>query len=442
MPLTVYQRFGNILSMKIYKNRILDALIRDALDAKGAVLIEGAKWCGKTTTAEQIAKSVIYMNEPKRREQYLVTAQTNPQRLLAGATPRLIDEWQIAPELWDTIRFDVDHSDEDGKYILTGSAVPLDDEAKKKMHHSGTGRFAWIRMRPMSLFESLESSGSVSFADLFAGKRSLGDAKQHTLEEIAYLTCRGGWPKATNRSGRAALRQAFDYVDAIVNHDISRADEVLRDPDLALRIMKSLARLQGTQSSVAAIRADLAPNAPHGGVHENTVYSYVGALKKIFVVEDMPAWCPNLRCKTPVRTTDTRYFTDPSIATAALGLGPSNLMDDLKTFGLFFETLVARDLRTYAAANDGKVSHYRDKSGLECDAVMHLRDGSYGLIEVKIGGEMLIDDGRKKLSRLANEIDTKKMWEPAFRMIVVAEGDYAYEEPDGTLICPIGCLKP
>ena len=294
----------------------------------------------------------------------------------------------------------------------------------------------------MSLFESLESSGSVSFADLFAGKRSLGDAKQHTLEEIAYLTCRGGWPKATNRSGRAALRQAFDYVDAIVNHDISRVDEVLRDPDPALRIMKSLARLQGTQSSVAAIRADLAPNAPHGGVHENTVYSYVGALKKIFVVEDMPAWCPNLRCKTPVRTTDTRYFTDPSIATAALGLGPSNLMDDLKTFGLFFETLVARDLRTYAAANDGKVSHYRDKSGLECDAVMHLRDGSYGLIEVKIGGEMLIDDGRKKLSRLANEIDTKKMREPAFRMIVVAEGDYAYEEPDGTLICPIGCLKP
>lgn len=206
--------------------------------------------------------------------------------------------------------------------------------------------------------------------------------------------------------------------------------------------MKSLARLQGTQSSVAAIRADLAPNAPHGGVHENTVYSYVGALKKIFVVEDMPAWCPNLRCKTPVRTTDTRYFTDPSIATAALGLGPSNLMDDLKTFGLFFETLVARDLRTYAEANDGKVSHYRDKSGLECDAVMHLRDGRYGLIEVKIGGAALIDDGRKKLSRLANEIDTKTMREPAFRMIIVAEGDYAYEEPDGTLICPIGCLKP
>ena len=435
-------RYDIIQAMRNYKNRIFDSILRDALEAKGAVLIEGAKWCGKTTTAEQIAKSVIYMNDPKHREQYLMTAQTNPQRLLAGANPRLIDEWQRAPELWDTIRFDVDHSDLDGKYILTGSAVPLDEEAKKKIRHSGTGRFAWIKMRTMALFESLESSGSVSFADLFAGKKELGEAIPHTLEEMAYLTCRGGWPRATGKSGKAALRQAFDYVDAIVNTDISRVDEVLRDPDLALRIMKSLARLQGTQSSVAAIRADLAPNAPKGGVHENTVYSYIGALKKIFVVEDMPAWCPNLRCKTPVRTADTRYFTDPSIATAALGLGPANLMDDLKTFGLLFETLVARDLRTYAAANDGKVSHYRDKSGLECDAVMHLRDGRYGLIEVKLGGEALVAEGRMKLNRLAGEIDTKKMKDPAFKMIVVAEGEFAYEEPDGTLICPIGCLRP
>ena len=428
--------------MKAYKNRIFDEILRDALDAKGAVLIEGAKWCGKTTTAEQAAKSVIYINDPKRREQYVMTAQTNPQRLLAGDNPRLIDEWQIAPELWDAIRFDVDHSDKDGKYILTGSAVPLDEAAKKKIHHSGTGRFAWIRMRPMSLYESLESSGCVSFSDLFAGRRTLGDAMPHTLEEMAYLTCRGGWPRATGKSGKAALRQAFDYVDAIVNTDISRVDEVLRDPDLAMRIMTSLARLQGTQASVAAIRADLAPNASAGGVHENMVYSYVGALKKIFVVEDMPAWCPNLRCKTPIRTTDTRYFTDPSIATAALGLGPGNLMDDLKTFGLLFETLVARDLRTYAAANDGRVSHYRDKSGLECDAVMHLRDGRYGLIEVKVGGTALIAEGRAKLHRLANEIDTKKMKNPSFRMIIVAEGDFAYDEPDGTLVCPIGCLKP
>ncbi len=428
--------------MKKYKNRVLDAILADALQAKAAVLIEGAKWCGKTTTAEQISKSIIYLNDPKCQGQYLLTAQTNPQRLLEGDNPRLIDEWQIAPELWDAIRFDVDHSDGDGKYILTGSAVPLDEEAKKKIHHTGTGRFAWIKMRPMALFESEESSGGVSFAELFAGKVRLGDAMPHTLEEIAYLTCRGGWPKATEKTGRAALRQAFDYVDAIVNADISRVDDIRRDPDLALRIMKSLARLQGTQSAASAVKADLVPNLPKSGVHENTIFSYIGALKKLFVVEDMPAWCPNLRCKTPVRTTDTRYYTDPSIATAVLGLGPDDLMNDLKTFGLFFETLVARDLRTYAEANDGKVSHYRDKSGLECDAVMHLRNGKYGLIEVKLGGEALISEGREKLKKLEEEIDTKLMKAPSFRMIVVAEGAYAYQANDGTLICPIGCLRP
>ena len=428
--------------MKTYKKRILDQLLIEALDAKGAVLIEGAKWCGKTTTAEQIAKSIIYMNETKRQQQYLLMAATNPERLLEGMNPRLIDEWQIAPELWDAIRYDVDHSDSDGKYILTGSAVPLDEEAKKKIHHSGTGRFAWLRMRPMSLYESGESSGTVSFTDLFAGKNVHGKSARHSLEEIAFLTCRGGWPKATEKTGKAALRQALDYVDAVVNTDISRVDDVRRDPDVALRIMKSLARLQGTQSSVGAIKADLAPNAPQGGVHENTIYSYLGALKKIFVIEDMPAWCPNLRCKTPIRTTDTRYFTDPSIATAALGLGPEDLMNDLKAFGLFFETLVARDLRTYAEANDGRVSHYHDKSGLECDAIMHLRNGRYGLIEVKIGGDKLINEGREKLRTLAEEIDTKKMKEPAFRMIIIAEGDCSYEDKDGTLICPIGCLRP
>ena len=428
--------------MKKYKIRVLDGILKDALQAKSAVLIEGAKWCGKTTTAEQIAKSIIYLNDPKRQGQYLLAAQTDPQRLLAGDNPRLIDEWQIAPELWDAIRFDVDHSDGDGKYILTGSAVPLDEEAKKKIHHTGTGRFSWIKMRPMTLFESEESSGSVSFAELFAGKVRLGDAMPHTLEEIAYLTCRGGWPKATEKTGRAALRQAFDYVDAIVNADISRVDDIRRDPDLALRIMKSLARLQGTQSAVSAVKADLVPNLPKGGVHENTIFSYIGALKKLFVVEDMPAWCPNLRCKTPVRTSDTRYYTDPSIATAALGLGPDDLMDDLKSFGLFFEALVARDLRTYAEANDGKVCHYLDKSGLECDAVMHLRNGKYGLIEVKLGGETLISEGQKKLKKLEDEIDTKRMKEPSFRMIVIAEGDYAYQASDGTLICPIGCLRP
>ena len=412
------------------------------MDAKGAVLIEGAKWCGKTTTAEQVAKSVLYMNEPKNLRQNLMMAQTDPAFLLKGDYPRLIDEWQIAPELWDAIRFDVDHADEDGRYILTGSAMPLDEQAKRKIHHSGTGRFAWLRMRPMSLFESLESSGSVSFSALFSGQTALGESKPWTLEEMAYLTCRGGWPRATDKSGRAALRQAFDYVDAIVKSDISRVDDVRRDPDTAFRIMRSLARLQGTQSNISAVRADLAPNGGRVSTHENTVASYVGALKKIFVIEDMPAWCPNLRCKTPIRTTDTRYYTDPSIATASLGLGPDDLMNDLNSFGLFFETLVARDLRTYAEANDGRLSHYHDKSGLECDAVMHLRNGKYGLIEVKLGGERLISEGKARLAMLAKALDTTRMPEPSFRMVVVATGDCAYKDPDGTLICPVSCLKP
>lgn len=427
--------------MKVYKKRIFDTLLKDALEAKGAVLIEGAKWCGKTTTAEQAAKSVLYLNEPKRLRQNLMMAQTDPANLLKGDYPRLIDEWQIAPELWDAIRFDVDHADEDGRYILTGSAVPLDEQAKQKIHHSGTGRFALLRMRPMSLFESLESSGTVSFAELFSGRESLGEAKPWSLEEMAYLTCRGGWPRATDKTGRSALRQASDYVDAVVKTDISRVDDVQRDPDTALRIMRSLARLQGTQSNLSVIRADLAPNSERVVAHENTIAAYVGALKKIFVIEDMPAWCPNLRCKTPIRTTDTRYYTDPSIATSSLGLGPNDLMNDLNSFGLFFETLVARDLRTYAEANDGRVSHYHDKSGLECDAVMHLRNGKYGLIEVKLGGEKLIAEGKARLATLAKLLDTTRMSEPSFRMVIVATGDYAYKDPDGTLICPIASLR-
>jgi hypothetical protein len=425
-------------AMKRYKKRIFDALLADALEAKGAVLLQGPKWCGKTTTAEQVAKSVLYMADPEKVEQNLLTAETRPRRLLRGESPRLIDEWQIAPGLWDAVRFDIDHADRLGKYILTGSAVPPD---KGKIRHTGTGRFAWLTMRPMSLYESLESKGGVSLADLFAGRGEPGDAMGHSLEEVAYLACRGGWPQATGMSGKAALRQASDYVDAIAESDISRADGTRRDPATARRILRSLARLQGTQASVGAVRADLAANETRD-FHENTVYAYIGALKKIFVVEDMEAWCPNLRCKTPVRTADTRYFTDPSIAAAALGMGPDDLMDDLKTFGFVFETLVARDLRTYAAALGGQVFHYKDKSGLECDAVVHLRNGRYGLVEVKLGGERLIAEGERTLDRLAGEIDTQRMRPPSFRMVVVAAGDFAHVRPGGVVVCPIGALRP
>ena len=425
-------------TMKSYKKRIFDRLLAEALEAKGAVLVQGPKWCGKTTMAEQVAKSVLYMADPEKVEQNLLAAETRPGRLLRGESPRLIDEWQIAPGLWDAVRFDIDHADRLGKFILTGSAVPPD---KGKIRHTGTGRFAWLTMRPMSLFESLESKGGVSLADLFAGRGEPGDAMGHSLEEVAYLACRGGWPQATAMSGKAALRQASDYVDAIAENDISRVDGTRRDPATARRILRSLSRLQGTQASVGAVRADLAANETRD-FHENTVYSYIGALKKIFVVEDMEAWCPNLRCKTPVRTADTRYFTDPSIAAAALGLGPEDLMDDLKTFGFVFETLVARDLRSYAAALDGQVYHYKDKSGLECDAVVHLRNGRYGLVEIKLGGERLVAEGERTLDRLAGEIDTQRMRPPSFRMVVVAAGDFAYVRPGGVIVCPVGALRP
>lgn len=424
--------------MKIYKRRIFDDILKDALEAKGAVLIQGPKWCGKTTTAEQMAQSVLYMSDPEKIEQNLLAAETKPSMLLKGDSPKLIDEWQIAPKLWDAIRFDIDHSDHLGKFILTGSAVPAD---RTKMQHTGTGRFAWLTMRPMSLFESCESTGSVSLQKLFSATIDLGESCSHTLESIAFLACRGGWPLSIDMKEKPALRQAFDYVDAITNNDISRVDKIQRDPAIARRLLKSLARLQGTQSTVKVILADMSPHQTKE-FHENTIHAYIGALKKIFVVEDMEAWCPNLRCKTPIRTSDTRYFSDPSIATAALGLGPEELMEDLPTFGIIFETLVIRDLRTYAAALDGNVYHYKDKSGLECDAVIHLRNGKYGLVEIKLGGERLVEEGVKTLNKLASEIDTKRMRQPSFKMIIVATGDFAYQRPDGVIICPIGALCP
>ena len=295
-------------------------------------------------------------------------------------------------------------------------------------------------MRPMSLWESGESSGSVGLSALFAGKTfTSGAAPDRSLRETAWLVCRGGWPRAVLQKGSRALRRAFDYYDAVVNVDIQRADGTIRDPERVKRLMRSYARLQGTQSGLKAIKSDMSANDA-GSLDEDTVASYVKALKKIFVVEDMPAWCPNLRNRSVIRTSDTRYFTDPSIAVAALGASPDDLMNDLRTFGYIFETMAARDLRCYAEALDGPVYHYHDGSGLECDAVVHLRDGSYGLVEVKLGGETLIEVGAKTLKDLADKIDTTRMKVPAFRMIVVATGDYAYRRKDGIIVAPSSIL--
>lgn len=423
--------------MSSYKPRIADSLLKRKLRGKGAVIVEGPKWCGKTTTAEQLAKSVLYMSKPEDLKENLLMADIDPSSLLEGETPRLIDEWQIAPGLWDAVRFEVDHRGGVGHFILTGSAVP---PRTAEMVHSGTGRFSRMKMRPMSLYESMESSGKISLGDLFSQPKKVFANNDLGIAELAFLICRGGWPSSIDMEQDVALDQAFDYFDAVVNVDISRVDDVRRDSERAKRLMKSYSRHQGTQTTYTVIRDDIAAN-DSDFLTEDTVYSYTNALRKIFVIEDMPAWNPNLRSKTAIRTSDTRYFVDPSIAAASLGLGPKDLLGDLNTMGLLFETLCVRDLRVYADSLFGNVYHYRDKSGLECDAVVHLRDGSYGLVEIKLGGDRLIEEGSRNLKALSEKIDTTKMKEPSFLMVLTGTGKYAYRRDDGIYVIPIGCLK-
>lgn len=422
--------------IKKYRPRIADRLIKHKLKGKGAILLEGAKWCGKTTTAEQICRSVLYMSEPGKRDQNIQLAHINPGILLRGDKPRLIDEWQVAPTLWDTIRFEADHERQLGLFVLTGSSVPPD---MSEVFHSGTGRFAWVKMRTMSLWESGESTGDVSLGNIFDGTDVAGMSKL-SLEQIAFITCRGGWPLSIDMERDVALDQAFDYLTAVERRDVRAVDGVERDPARVHRLLRSYSRHQGAQVSNAAIKEDL-KNNESDNFDVETIASYIKALKSIFVIEDMEAWNPNLRSKTAIRTSDTRYFTDPSIATAALGIGPADLIADLNTFGLIFETLCMRDLRVYADALNGNVYHYRDKDGLECDAVVHLRDGKYGLIEIKLGGDKLISEGVATLKKLAQKIDTTKMKQPSFLMVLTATGDYAYRREDGVIVVPIGCLK-
>lgn len=437
--------------MNGYKNRVADRLLAEKLEAFGAVLIEGPKYCGKTTLATQQARSILSMADTDTLGQNLALARTNISRLLAGETPRLIDEWQIAPQFWDAVRNEVDKRNEDGQFMLTGSAVPpkpKKDESgniieEENIHHTGTGRISRLRLRTMSLWESEDSTGDVSLEELFINPDSVDGVSNIDLDRLAYLTCRGGWPKAVlKKSEKAALAQAFDYYDSVVSNDIKRVDDIDRDEELTKRIMRSYARNQGTQATVGTILADIKSNGDER-MSDSTVYSYIKALKEIFVIEDSIAWNPNLRSKTAIRTSDTRYFIDPSIATAALGMGPKDLINDMETFGFIFETLAIRDLRVYADALDGKVYHYRDKNNLECDAVIHLRNGSYGLVEVKIGGTEPIREGAESLKTLSSKIDSTRMKTPSFMMVLTGIGEFAYKRPeDGVLVVPIGCLKP
>ena len=424
--------------MKQYRPRIADKMLSRRLMGVGAVLIQGSKWCGKTTTAEQQAKSVVYMDDPEYMDQNIELASLSPKKLLAGATPRLIDEWQLAPQLWDAARFEVDHRDEEGQFIFTGSAVPADTD---KIHHSGTGRFAWLTMRTMSLYESGESTGEVSLNDLFIKPDvDVFGTNNLNIDSIAWLICRGGWPRATTINKEVALDMAYRYYEAVVNNDVSRVDNVRRDAERTKRVLRSIARNQCAQISVNTICADIESNDTVSA-NRLTITSYLDALKKIFVLEDSLAWNPNLRSKTAIRSSETRYFSDPSIGVAALGIGPNDLINDLSTMGLFFESMCVRDLRVYADALEGTIYHYRDSKGLECDAVLHLRNGSYGLIEIKLGGEKNIEEGAKNLKLLASKIDTTKMKAPSFLMILTGTTKYAIRREDGVYVVPIGCLK-
>ena len=422
----------------LYKKRVADLILERRLQGKGAILVEGPKWCGKTTTAKQYSKSLLDLGDSAVLLNSQIALQVNPSSLLSGETPRLVDEWQTIPSLWDMIRSEVDRRQEVGQFILTGSSVPIEQE---KIMHSGTGRIGRITMRPMSLWESGESNGKVSLNDLFDNKEIEVQTNVLKMEDIAYLICRGGWPKATLLNKNIALDEAFDYYEAIYKTDIHRVDKVRRNSERTRLLLRSYARNQGSSVSLNLLANDI-KNNDNVSITYETISDYIDALKKLFVIEDMPAWNPNLRSKAAIQTSDTRYFVDPSIAANALSIGPSDLMNDLRTFGLFFESMAVRDLRVYADALQGNIFHFRNSAGLECDAVLHRRNGTYGLIEIKIGGANLIDQGADTLLSLASKIDSDKMQTPSFLMVLTAVGDYAYRRPqDGVYVVPIGCLK-
>jgi hypothetical protein len=417
-----------------YRKRIADQMLKERLEAKGAVLIEGPKWCGKTTTALQIAKSVIYLQDPTKKEQYLHLSNIAPDLLLEGENPRLIDEWQLTPKIWDAIRFEVDQRDSFGNFIMTGSTVPAADMSRS---HSGTGRIGKMMMRPMSLYESGDSNATVSLTELFDGHTDIAEKNYLSITDVAYLICRGGWPKAVGQSEKIALRQAYDYYDAVVEVDIAEADGVRRNPNRVKRFMRSYSRFIASDGKYTQIRSDMAVNDAEM-LENDTIASYVNALQRIFVIEELEAWSPNLRSRTAIRSTNTRHFVDPSIAVASLGIGPNDLLSDIRTMGILFESMCIRDLRVFADVLDGTVYHYRDKTGLECDAVIHLRNGKYGLIEIKLG-DSLVEEAAGNLLKLKQKIDTDKMREPSFLLVITGTG-YAYQRADGVCVVPIGCL--
>ena len=419
---------------KQYMPRIIDEELEIQLAISGAVLIVGPKWCGKTRTAEEQAKSVIYMQDADKAESYKVTAETKPSALLSGETPRLIDEWQVTPVIWNAVRFAVDKRRERGQFILTGSVVPpqFDDM------HTGTGRISRVTMRTMSLFESGESTGIISLKDLFAGKTDMSGQSDISLEQMAFLITRGGWPDAVNETNeKYAVKIVDNYFNAVVNQDISSVDKVERSPQRVNALMRSISRNISTEANATTIHCDLAINDEALSV--KTISEYVSALKKIYVIEDLPTWSPHLRSKRAIRTTAKRHFVDPSIATSALQADSSKLMSDFLTYGMFFESLCIRDLRIYSDSLGGSVFHYRDQVGVEVDAIVQLRDERWGAVEVKMGAGM-IEAAAENLLKFRDNIDTTRTPAPSFLMVLTAT-DYAFQMKNGVWVVPLGCLR-
>lgn len=420
------------LATKDYRPRIADSLLQDALSRSGAVEIRGPKWCGKTEVALQAASSALMMQDPDESENNLLLANTKPSILLRGAKPRLIDEWQEAPQLWDAVRYSVDRERQSGQYVLTGSVVP---QACPK--HTGTGRISTLDMLPMSLSESGDSTNEVSLRALFDGDPDIGGKSDADIETIAFLTARGGWPWAVIMDDlEPSLETAYDYVSAICDRDISRVDGVARNPQFARLILREYARVTATQATQATIRQDLKLRGTE--LSRDTVDSYLAALRKLYVIQELSAWSPSLHAKSRIAKTPARHFADPSIAVASLGASPESLLRDMSTFGLLFESLCVRDLRAYTQVLKGEVCHYHDETGLEADAVVSLRDGRYALFEMKMSAGD-VDSGAESLLKLAGKVDSGIMGSPSFCAVVVP-GGYAYRRSDGVFVIPITCM--
>jgi predicted AAA+ superfamily ATPase len=424
-----------------YIARTIDATIKLKLQVTGAVVIKGPKWCGKTTSAKQFAKSVLDLQNTKTLERNRQIAENDISLLLEGAPPRLIDEWQVIRQIWNAVRTDIDERNKPGLYILTGSTTPTDD----KSLHTGIGRMAFVEMKPMTLFESYESNGTISLKEIVEGTAVVrGQRSDISYQQLAYLTCRGGWPSAIGLSKTIALEIAKEYVNGLCESDISNVDNRTRNPALTRFLLRVYARHISTIDSDATLYDDV--RALYGDITDQTLINYIGALKRLYVIDEVPAWNPNLRSKTSIRTSPKKSFVDSSIGIAALDISPKQLVLDPQTFGFFFENLVQRDLSVYANKIGGYVRHYRDRLGLECDHVIHFKNGKYGLIQTKLGPKQT-EHGIEKLRNLRNLICEKNqksgriiVTEPDFYMVING-GETAFTTPDGIYVVPIGCLR-